>query len=973
MDTTDQPKNAIISPEVLLSECILGDAEIVKNLESLDHIKDHYLVGMDATTGIGWMFLKHSVFVYQLVNGMFRKQYIDNLDISRSRPLLTVKPVFIRTVDDKFAGVFTTRSDVIIISLFQNELNKKMHSLEYDEIVEGIIQLSNQISQAGFHYFVSISNKSSLALHRIRSDNLKHSSYNLHPTGFLGSFFSRPKRDILKAKLILDKHMNLTIIKDGSINIETIQNSGDTFTSRKSWWGDLGQERLLDAEIIEQNKDSKFAVYIYLDESQADGTKQIRLKLLKYLNKSSDPHVLENVIIQDYIGDAQPIVRIVKANKDTFISTQVENSARLLQAKGGFDTFSVQALRMSILGISRIYIKGGALGVCYFTSKGVYSTSKPSAPNDRDVSNLSIMQDSLIPDYFPQGHQLEGQFLKSIKPMTSKEAENLLQESFHDFYKNKTSGIIVQSKPFPEHIDPEVCYIVRSLSSALTANLSLMRTIYTDRSSSFAKGSQDDSFLIFDIKQRLEKLKKFAQLLQVNNLWNRLGPDAKWEFLRAVECLNAIEALRLVQEEGERNNDHTLQQFDLVESMKVYEHPEKVKELLSQLIGEYLQGRLNSNWLKHLLTRIIQKVQEARRRHRKEFGVEDLKMDWWLHQDKFVLEDLQAFFVKSPKTAPQEEQLFIRSLIEEVQEIIRTRRSSKPHEAFLRLLYTDLLSSGHEDIAYNTAQLSSNIEHLIKVLIDANYPKDRVDFARILSRYSLSDLHLMLDHALQRIASDDYTQEDCRNAIALINNTELRPEILKYMRVKAPLVYLNFLIQAEKYHEALELVNTLEESSVEVLSYKAMLDCMLHGHDQAPIVPKLAYNFVCESVLPAHLERSSHLIKIDNILSTPSIDPATRIEYAMAVVLHFSDDHLSEGMERVLEFSLRQDSAKQDDNYLTVSEWGHICRGLQHLGFHRVRDFATHSNRLFRSDSDLISKIDHVLQHKFKTISMREE
>jgi hypothetical protein len=967
---------ALFETSRLLEFRPLGDAEIVENLRQVQIFDDSYLCGMDAETGVGWAFLKNQIFLYRYIDGEFTKQTLNYYDLSRSQSIKQIRPVIFCGETNHCYAIFTTGTELVLITLFKPNLSKHKVALPHLDLEEHIIQLSLPLFISGNSsiQFASVTNMSSVFVHTVskddrfsietkRLDRSKPSFFNI----FSAKKRGEEKEYIKRAKITLLQENVVELIRPGCI--EEIDTRGQI------WVQDI-DVGILDGSITRE-RDRKIGVFLVRDGVH------VVLKMYEWKYNDDTCNILEQVILASGAEtDAHPpFGRIIQIDRKFFIILRVNNEQRILRAKRDFRNFSMEKCKDLVVGVSAFTSTDGSLTV--FTHNGVFTVKQDGVENRDSVRERRVLRPRKIIDDRRGDFQ---EFIVHFFPTTESEVkkaldaelkttDSVLQVGFYDFYHKRTTGIIQLLPNLPTHfLDNFIKRMAHSFTTMLTPNQSLYGTVGS--SPGHKRESPEESMIIFDLNQTYNKINRFVDFLSMNDLMGIASADGKLALVAAVEAIAAARALRQIEENGLQTGSsrsvrsvthkvipQVLKQVVEVANLKVYEKVSTSWKVLEEIIRQRSSQNQEIEQIVSILITVFSAVQRAREEMLTKLGLKSLQNPWWIHSDSFILGDIQDLFTSVlHRLAPEATTSFVKVLIPEVQTILNYLPNSAPHQEFLQRLFSGLYNSHQGSTAYQLACDTKNPDFLAATIVSQNLPGglDKID--ENINEFGDEFLHKLIDLALEMILSDK-PDEQCTNALAVLNLEAYQPKIRNYILSSKPQLYWLFLAKCGDHKSALDIV---EENSLISTAFVSMLTASVTGRDPVSNLSKLHTAYAMEALLPHSLHSAKLVDQITYILDSPSLtlSPSDRVSmafnYSLAYTVHTA---IGDSLLPIFKYALRQDRG-MDIPKIHIKHWGLFMKAVNVLECRKYNDCLQMSGIYERLDQEDWDTVDKVLRIK---------
>lgn len=859
MDQEQIPKSSLqasqIHEESLLRSQNMGDLEISRNLQQVEALPDCYLAGLDATHGIGWMFLPTCVFLYRHNEVSFQKYYLSYLDLSRHAPVCKTRPAFFLIAGQYFA-VFTNGTELIAASVFGIVATKAKHRFEQFHEAERVLQFSHSVrdEHGADHFALCTSNKQLYVVRlcsggggvRIEARRLEDpASRGLVSAvrGLLGSFLPKAKaEEIAMSKLVFRvrdaNYFSLTVF--ASTDLERAPVRSEFFTlliSRQSlevvkklaFHPAKRLSHVLDVEV-------DLNYHYFLAETEE---RQVCLLVSKHDGRVESQLQDIAVLDRDDESDSRSYGRLFKCGPDLWVILRLGERYRVLRgSEDSLAEFASEKVSHPVVGAT----VAPDQSLLVFTNHDVLRSipeAEVGTSQSRQGAGLSRMDE--------EGPLCESSFVLQVD---SRRLEDLIRNGFNQYYVERTTGFIQEGLRVgpgalgAASLGEIVARNVRVFSEEVSPNLTLFELV----SAKAALEARTKDLVLFDLEQRLQKIGKFREFLQKNKLFEQLAPREALSFLQAEEALSALTVFRSTElklhrsESGLRLLPLFLEAFRAAvgdargpgsETVRFYSKPLSCWRALEHLLVA-AAGVGAQQLVVGLLTELLQRLEAARDRwaaHEPAFEVGALPADWWLHKDALLLSALPDFFRQLAADTPGIEGLAV-ALVREVERVARGAADPGLFAGFLQSLYGWLLANRRQSVAYQEASAAKNEHMLAQILIRHNLDLTLMNFIDKLSQASKSLLAKIIDVAVEQVqsAADDAS---CTNALRVFSIEQIAPRVRLHVQTFHPnLLWLLLLSQKNKARDASKCMDTVNELDFLQLSFASLLEPLGHSATQ---------------------------------------------------------------------------------------------------------------------------------------------
>ena len=921
-----------------------GDPEIDENLRKVRPEPEFYITGMDEVTGVGWLYHINQVFFYRYCprRTEFDKMYIQNNDLCRSSQIAVIRPIFFEgaLIDGKreVYAVLTTLREIITVKLFTAyPLEKTINLLPQLGSSERLIHASSaraisrfpgrfkdEYEQVDYRY-ACVTNQGSVYIHTISvvpnqgtgksqvSNHIQYISGNKNSkSGIMSSFFSIlkksepvPELDLRRVKISLDDN-KLTLITDNTVRSDILAFRGNqcSLTNVLSLSASLWEQEyeVIDSTLVSETNGPWIIFTLFRTANEICLVRDTRKQkeslpeyhvLLNYKLTDNSPEV--ETESQNSFGDSPapaPLVvtgKITVFNGYTYVVAGWGNKTVAFRTDLSSQKTVHELLPHSLLGLSVFRFDDEETKLCIFTQEGIFESElnlKFQRGEDLKLEKLKI------PSYFPVPSSLKAGILPTVQTISTREAEDLLLNTFYSYENERSSGILPKNTCWPDLTDV-VKQIIRKYSNSLTSNLAIMQAVGGRRNSN----TPGESFLVFDLEQRTKRVNKFYKMLERNNLFEKMSEDSKYNFLEAFESLSAAVALATEHEK----NPEFFNAVSSIQDLRVYEAPLKIPEVLLSLIDGFvgLQGifKTSSELVFSTIASVFSNINKTRMEQTNTLKINPdspLPAPWWIHHSSLWQSGQQGFrnlhtlyqsaFSYKYIVSKGAQHELAKALIPELEAILKIHPDSVVHSTFLKELYDGLINDGLLEEAYTLARENKNLGVMSRLLVR---PVVQKKFSPALAIYSFGErlVQKLVNTAVQVILSEDDTGDQQMGSANILNTKTEGNMVEAYLSVHYPQLYWLNLVEVGKFDEALKII---PDTGLECLAFTSMMTAVTGTGtpEQAEETSnELVSEFVHRRVLPSDVSSQPVDQQVQYLLGSDDVLEIDRARYSLCLLI----------------------------------------------------------------------------------------
>jgi hypothetical protein len=983
-----QCKESIV--DILMHSNDFGDLTVERNIKNVPDYQDSLLSGMDSKSNVIWMFLQDQIFLCRYANSdeTYSKQLYHFYDICRTKQPSYIRPVIHQHHGMQFA-IFTNGTDLIGLQLFSTLLNKCMCKLGGLIPGEHIVQMSNPVENplnSQEEFFCSVTSAKRFFLHKIcanqRTEGIDIQTkeltdgQNLQPKSLLARAWNslwKPEfhaSSISKAKLVLSPELILDCLVEDSMEEIVINLNDAKKPYREAWHFDLLSKddveakcQLLDAVVYTRDLDILHIYVLVQQPAMHDDFETLMLRKVTYNTRNGVYEQVSEELIHNFnrSGEKHAFGRLSVLIDKLFIVFK-EGGINLVFENTNGNT-KIHKQRSPIVGMATLDNKKGDdkwKEFVIFLKEGKRIVYESKHQTLHFGSHLSICSSHPSARRFPKQDQ--------------KQLGDLVINGFHDFYVNRTNGYIRDGINFEQsYLDDLIKHIVQGIVVNMTSNLQLVKLMNTQHKTG------KDSLVIFDLKERRNKILKFKQFLKQNKLYEQCSNKGKLEFLTATEQLIFALRFRLFEEadnekavnENARRNSIYLE--DCFKSMTVYEKPSTIARSIAEIIEKAKRGKINKSDLGEFSTLVcssLEAVQVERLLFEKELDFSynvSSGQEWWLHRDETLTSAMNSLW-EMLKLQPQSQsspefglsQLTI-FLIKELSYSLKMNPNQADCKSMLTILYNYEINQKKTADALVAAIDTGNTQMMISLFIKQNMVREFGSVCREITKFP-SILELFIEEAIKQICSDA-SDEDCKAAIMLLNYKKETERIQEYLAINYP--HMSWLICA-KYCNHADALGLIPENGLVPIAFKSLINLEL-GHQNAISYHQQIYQeYIDSAILSNSMKDASVAEKVKFILRENSLSPQEKIQYAVMYGLSASEPphkgtSTATRMEPVFRFLLHHDrEIKTSPDMLHVQVWPIVSKAMAALDFKSYAEcirMNTFSSQLTDDDWNTVARV----------------
>lgn len=944
------------SGKVFPNKVRTGDPEIDENFSKVRPEPACFITGMDEVTGVGWLYHINQVFFYRYCpqRTEYDKMYIQNNDLCRSSQLAVTRPIFFEGAINggrEVYAILTTLREIITVKLFTSfPIEKTINPLPLLGPTEKLINASSaktisrypgkfkdEYDQVDYRYACA-TNRANIYIHTISvvpdrqkgksvvSNNIQYISGDKSPSSSLLSSFmsllkkpsSVPQPNLVRVKITFEDNV-LTLLTDKTVRKDALTFRGpqcNVTNILDLQASDFGVQEspfeILDSALVSVSEPNGpwtiFTLYrtryqlvlardhrLARDSSSAPQPLFIK-KLIEEQPELPDDDDSrsqasfaeksrgENLLAVPFSG------KIIVFEEFCYVVVGLGSYTWAFQTNLTTGETNFQEIGFPVLGLSTFKFDEQDTKLCLFTQDGLFDSELNMKRRRGDRISLERTQ---TPFYFPNSNSLRAGILPTIQTISSREAEDLLMNTFYSYENERSTGILPKNTCWPDLTDI-VKQIIHKYSNSLTTNLAIMQAVGGRRSSNNAP---QESFLVFDLEQRSKRVAKFYHMLEKNNLFEQMSHNCKYEFLQAFESLSAAVALATEHEK----NPEFFNAESSIQHLRVYEAPLKIPEVLLSLIDGFinLQGlfRTNSELVFLTIASIFDHINSTRMEKAQLLKIDTrsrLPNPWWIHHSSLWLSGQQGFrnlqvlyhssFSYKQMVSKDAQHKLAQALIPELETILRVVGDSVVHQNFLKELYDGLINDGLLIEAYSLAKANTNFPVMARLLVKPEVHLKEAPKNAILA-FGDRLVHHLVNTAVQVILSEDDSGGQQAGAITILNTKTDGDLIEKYLKIHYPQLYWLTLAENSKFEEALTIVPS---TGLECIAFSSMMTAITRQHTTETSednTNELVSEFVHRRVLPSEIARESVDNQVQYLLGTDNIQEIDRARYSLCVLI----------------------------------------------------------------------------------------
>lgn len=942
-------KEPIREGKVFPSKLKTGDPEIDENLRKVRPEPEFYITGMDEVTGVGWLYHINQVFFYRYCprRTEFDKMYIQNNDLCRSSQIAVIRPIFFEgsLVDGKreVYAVLTTLREIITVKLFSAyPLEKTINLLPQLGPKERLVHASSartisrypgrfrdEYEQVDYRY-ACVTNEGSVYIHTISvvpnqgtgksqvSNHIQYISGNKSSnSGIVSSFFSFlkkpepvPELDLRRVKISLEDNL-LTLITDNTVRSDILTFRGNQCSLTNvlnlpaTQWEQ--ESEVIDSALVSEPNGPWLIFTLFKTAQEISFVRDTRkqkdsppdTQVLFSLKLTDDSQKDETDSKSSFGGNgqdpntAQLVVtgKITVFNGYTYVVVGWSNKTVAYRTNLSSDKTVHEKLPHSLLGLSVFRFDDEETKLCVFTQEGIFESDLNLKFQRGEFLKLEKLQ---IPSYFPVPSSLKAGILPTIQTISTREAEDLLLNTFYSFENERSSGILPKNTCWPDLSDV-VKQIIRKYSNSLTSNLAIMQAVGGRRNSN---NTPEESFLVFDLEQRTRRVARFYEMLEQNNLFEKMPEDSKYNFLEAFESLSAAVALATEHEK----NPEFFNAVSSIQDLRVYEAPLKIPEVLLSLIDGFvgLQGifKTNSELVFLTIASVFRNIKDTRMdkvaKLLKISPDSPLPIPWWIHHSSLWQSGQQGFrnlhtlyqsaFSYKYIVSKGAQHELAKALIPELEAILKIQPDSVVHSTFLKELYDGLINDGLLEEAYTLARESKNLAVMSRLLVRPAVQR-KFSPALVIQNFGERLVQQLVNTAVQVILSQDDTGDQQMGSANILNTKTEGNLVEAYLSVHYPQLYWLNLVESGKFEDALKII---PDTGLECLAFTSMMTAVtgtITPEKAEETSTELVSEFVHRRVLPSDVSSQAVDQQVQYLLGSDDVLEIDRSRYSLCLLI----------------------------------------------------------------------------------------